>query len=286
MLGDNSILILDPSECYRPEQKKMDDFRYFGIDENDYIQKRVKETYKKMHNNQTVEFVRDRMAYWTKFDKCEMTILDALEKLNALIDESDPDIDLPNIFHAFQTAEKIRQAHPQHDWLHLTGLIHDLGKLMALYGEPQWAVVGDTFPVGCAPKDSIAYRSTTFENNPDMENSKYNTKFGIYEEHCGLENVLMSWGHDEYLYRVLLNHGTKLPDVALFIIRFHSFYPWHTNGDYYHLCDNKDMSMLKWTQEFNKFDLYSKSEEVPDIEALKPYYQSLIDKYIPGLVKW
>lgn len=58
-----------------------------------------------------------------------MTIRQALEKLNELIDESDPDSDLPNIVHAFQTAEKIRADHPNEDWFHLTGLIHDLGKL-------------------------------------------------------------------------------------------------------------------------------------------------------------
>ena len=51
----------------------------------------------------------------------------ALEKLNDLIDESDPDVDMPNIVHAFQTAEEIRAKHPDQDWFHLTGLIHDLG---------------------------------------------------------------------------------------------------------------------------------------------------------------
>ena len=31
---------------------------------------------------------------------------------------------------------------------------------------------------------------------------RYNTKLGIYKEGCGIENVIMSWGHDEYLYHV------------------------------------------------------------------------------------
>ena len=64
-----------------------------------------------------------------------MNIRVALEKLNDLIDESDPDTSLPNIIHAFQTAERAREEFPEHDWLHLTGLIHDLGKIMAFYGE-------------------------------------------------------------------------------------------------------------------------------------------------------
>lgn len=73
--------------------------------------------------------------------------MEALDMLNELIDESDPDSDLPNIVHAFQTAERIRADHPE-DWFHLVGLIHDLGKIMAFSGEPQWAVVGDPSPSG------------------------------------------------------------------------------------------------------------------------------------------
>jgi inositol oxygenase len=34
------------------------------------------------------------------------------------------------------------------------------------------------------------------------------------------------------------------------------------------------------------FDLYTKSTKIPDVEALKPYYQGLIDKYIPGVLKF
>ena len=32
------------------------------------------------------------------------------------------------------------------------------------------------------------------------------TKLGMYKEKCGLSNVLMSWGHDEYLYHLLRDH--------------------------------------------------------------------------------
>lgn len=48
-----------------------------------------------------------------------------------------------------------------------------LWQIMAFYGEPQWAVVGDTFPVGCAWENSIVYRQTSFKNNPDGNNSLY-----------------------------------------------------------------------------------------------------------------
>lgn len=36
----------------------------------------------------------------------------------------------------------------------------------------------------------------------------------------------------------------------------------------------------------SRYDLYSKGETVPDIEQLWPYYQSLIDKYLPGKLEF
>lgn len=41
-----------------------------------------------------------------------------------------------------------------------------------------------------------------FKGNPDYNNSAYNTRYGIYSEKCGLNNVMMSWGHDDYMYLV------------------------------------------------------------------------------------
>ena len=38
--------------------------------------------------------------------------MDAVMSLDQVVDESDPDVDFPNSFHAFQTAEGIREAHP------------------------------------------------------------------------------------------------------------------------------------------------------------------------------
>uniref|UniRef100_T1PBA6 Inositol oxygenase n=1 Tax=Musca domestica TaxID=7370 RepID=T1PBA6_MUSDO len=286
ILQENQIDFIDPSELLRPEptfaEKSISKFRDYSIDEKDPLKERVRQTYRLMHLNQTVDFVKGRHERWLKFNTMRATVRQALEKLNDLIDESDPDIDLPNIVHAFQAAERAREEYPELDWLHLTALIHDLGKIMAFYDEPQWCVVGDTFPVGCEWGDSIVYRKDSFEGNPDGQNPLYNTKYGMYEPNCGVDNLMMSWGHDEYMYQVLKHNKTKLPDMACKIIRFHSFYPWHNGGDYQHLAQPEDEETKKWVLIFNRYDLYTKSAKVPDIEALWPYYQGLIDKYLPG----
>lgn len=287
IIAKHQVECTDISRMFRPEptfaNKPIEAFRQY--DGNDSIHQRVFRTYRLMHTHQTMEFAQGKLNEWCKFDRFSSTIMEALERLNSLVDESDPDSDLPNIVHAFQTAERIRESHPDRDWFHLTGLIHDLGKVMAFY-EPQWAVVGDTFVCGAAFAPSIVYYSNTFDENPDLNDPRYNTEYGIYSPKCGLDQVTMSWGHDEYLYRILRNHGTTLPDEALYMIRFHSFYPWHSGGDYMHLCSERDLQMLPWVREFNEFDLYTKSDSIPDVKALTPYYQSLIDKYIPGNVLW
>jgi inositol oxygenase len=43
-----------------------------------------------------------------------------------------------------------------------------------------------------------------FTDNPDFKNPAYSTKNGIYKEGCGLDNVVISWGHDDYMYLVFV----------------------------------------------------------------------------------
>jgi inositol oxygenase len=205
-----------------------------------------------------------------------MSVWDALDYLNTLVDDSDPDIELDQLQHLLQTAEAIRQdGHP--DWFVLTGLLHDLGKVLCLYGEPQWAVVGDTYPVGCQFSNKIVYPEF-FAENPDYSDERYNTKFGVYSENCGLDNVKMSWGHDEYLYHVMKDY---LPKPALYIIRYHSFYAQHREEAYSHLMNEEDHENFEWVKKFNPYDLYSKVPVPPDAKVLRPYYEDLIAKYLP-----
>ncbi|KAL9306135.1 unnamed protein product [Arabidopsis thaliana] len=248
----------------------------------------VEEFYRVNHIGQTVDFVRKMREEYGKLNRTEMSIWECCELLNEFIDESDPDLDEPQIEHLLQTAEAIRKDYPDEDWLHLTGLIHDLGKVLlhSSFGKlPQWAVVGDTFPVGCAFDESSVHHKY-FKENPDYDNPSYNSKYGIYTEGCGLDNVLMSWGHDDYMYLVAKENQTTLPSAGLFIIRYHSFYALHKSEAYKHLMNNEDRENMKWLKVFNKYDLYSKSKVRVNVEEVKPYYLSLINKYFPSKLKW
>jgi inositol oxygenase len=261
---------------YDPTRTK-EDFRQY----TDTTPPVVREFYRLNHTHQTVDFVRRKKAEYLPLARRSMGIWEAMEFLNTLVDDSDPDTDLSQIDHAVQTAEAARRDGKPH-WFVLTGLIHDLGKVLCLYGEPQWAVVGDTFPVGCAWAESIVYREY-FANNPDRNVPEYQTPNGIYAENGGLDQVDLSWGHDEYLYHVTRKY---LPVEAQYMIRYHSFYPGHKHGDYAHLMNERDREMFRWVREFNPYDLYSKSADRPDMAKLKPYYDDLIKEFFPPVIDW
>lgn len=265
-----------PFRATDPE-KKEEQFRDYRAE----ARASVKEFYRLNHTYQTVDFVRAKRAEFLSLAKNRMGIWEALEYLNTLVDDSDPDTDLAQIEHCLQTSEAIRRdGHP--DWFILTGLIHDLGKILCLYGEPQWAVVGDTFPVGCRFSDKIVFPEF-FAANPDSDMPEYQSDCGIYEERAGLKQVMMSWGHDEYLYHVVKDY---LPEPALYMIRYHSFYPAHREGEYQHLMTDHDREMFAWVRQFNPYDLYTKSSERPNIADLRPYYQGLIDQFFPAQIAW
>jgi len=278
-ITDVQMNVVDPN-------KKKEDFRNYS--ESNSATKVVSKFYYDNHQNQTYEYVIGQEKKYHNFDKMKMGIWEAMELLNTIFDDSDPDTNLSQITHNLQTAEAIRKEFPNEDWFQLTGLIHDLGKILAhpeFGAEPQWGVVGDTFPVGCKFDEKCVFYEY-FQNNPDFHNPKYNTECGVYSEGCGLDNVHMSYGHDEYLYQACVHNKCTLPLPALYMIRYHSFYPLHRENKYQHLLNDQDRDMLKWIREFNRFDLYSKSAEVPDVDKLKPYYMGLIKKYFPDTLNW
>ncbi len=241
----------------------------------------VREFYRLNHRHQTYDFVQAKKKEFLGQSRRRMGIWEAMEFLNTLVDDSDPDTDLSQLEHLLQTAEQIRRdGHPR--WFILTGLIHDLGKILCLYGEPQWAVVGDTFPVGCAWSETIVFHQF-FDANPDSREARYQTRLGVYEEGCGLDKVHLSWGHDEYLYQVVKDH---LPEEGLYMIRYHSFYPGHREGAYQFLTNEKDRRMFEWVRAFNPYDLYSKAAMRPDVAALRPFYEELIAEFFPPVLDW
>lgn len=259
------------------QDKTEDEFRNYKEDANPT----VTEFYRQNHAYQTHDFVLQKKAEHGGLARGKKSIWAMADYLNTLVDDSDPDTDLTQIEHLMQTSEAIRRdGHPR--WFVLAGFVHDLGKVLCLYGEPQWAVVGDTFPVGCAYSDQIVFPEF-FEANPDSRMREYQTLAGIYEPHCGLDQVHLSWGHDEYIYRVTRDY---LPEPAQYMLRYHSFYAAHRHGAYRHLMNAQDERMFEWVRKFNPYDLYSKGRERPNVREIQPYYEDLVAEFFPDEIAW
>ena len=204
-----------------------------------------------------------------------MTVWEATKLLDQLDDEANPKL-ISHQQHLLQTAEAIRaDSHP--DWFVLAGLIHDLGKVLGLFGQPQWAVGGDIFPVGCRYANEVVYPEF-FRFNPDYQNATYQTPLGVYQPGEGLRHVHLSWGHGEYLYHIVKDY---LPEPALYMIRYHSFCAAYRDGAYSYLLNDHDREMFRWVRLFSPYDLRANQSTPVDFNEVRPYYDKLLAKYLP-----
>ena len=251
----------------------------------------VIECYKQQRTNQTYDFVKYANNKYCKFNN-KSSFWELFDKLKNFRDLSDPDITLTNHHHLFQTAEGIRKDGCP-EWMQLVGLIHDLGKILYLKGcdndgtsmLKQWSIVGDTYVVGCKIPRRIIFPEFN-KLNLDMNDSRYNTKNGIYPKKHGLNDVYCSFGHDEYLYRLLKYNNVSLPIQAFYMIRFHSLYLWHKENQYSNLEDDVDKKMKPWVKLFNNYDLYTKEDIESDELKLREYYSRIVNKYLPKELWW
>lgn len=252
-------------------------FRNYGPD----ALQRVKDFYYDNHKNQSFSMAAALRERYIPLRGLKRDVWEVVEEIGGLRDQSDPDLrDVPQLWHFYQTAESLRKKN-QPKAMIAAGFVHDLGKILTRELH-HWAVVGDTFPVGCAFSDKNVFPEY-FQLNPDFDNPRYNTPNGVYTPGVGIENLAMSFGHDEYAHAVL--GGSLPPDVA-FAMRFHSFYPWHRERAYTHLESAQDRQRLPLVRLFAGSDCYSKDSKPPDVETLKPYYQALVRRFFPGKVQW
>jgi inositol oxygenase len=252
----------------------------------------IHNTYKHQRQNINYKFNSYLIDKYCKFNnKSSFWALFSL--LDKITDLSDPDTSLPNSVHALQTAEAIRNSDKTYaDWMPLVGLIHDMGKILYVNGSnvdgtsstTQWSIVGDTFITGCPIPNSIVlpeYNSLNIDHCSGVN---------MYSPGCGLYNTNVSFGHDEYMYRMLVANKHKMPKQAEYIVRYHSLYAWHSGKEYDYLENEEDKKMKHIVKDFSKFDLYTKNDELPIKwnTELKDLYSSLVKKYIAPdmIVRW
>ncbi len=130
------FLSIFTGSCFTDPEKGQDAFQRLSL-------RRTSEhsgAHRLNRKNQTLVVVLEKQRQFSPLTAMRMSVWEAMERLNRLVDDSDPDTEFPQMDHSLQTAGQIRHD-GQPRWMILTGLITDLGKVLCLLGEPQWAVV-------------------------------------------------------------------------------------------------------------------------------------------------
>lgn len=216
--------------------------------------------YKQSWAKQSIEYVLKMKQQYSGFNLCKMDIYKALSLMKDLpchcfkikSEESSNVQEISIRSFLFSMAEEARKCgHP--DWFQLIALIHDLGRVIKLidktsikdFQDYDWTIAIMSRVVGCNPSQSTSFKEFSYLRS-DSNDSRYNTNLGIYHEGCGIENLLLTWTGQEYLYSMLKHNEVELPDEGLAIIRYFLLNEWHTHNEFQSLqsFDDEDLKYL------------------------------------------
>jgi inositol oxygenase len=264
--------------------------------------------YRKAWSKQTVAYVQHMRERYLSFSLKRMSIHEALDLLRGApfspfrIGHNRLGPNPSRRTRCYRTAEACRLAgHP--DWVQFVALVHDLAPVLNFIDvstaaesedDYDWTISCRSRIVGCASPDE-----TTFYEfrrlNADEKDSCYCSRQGMYDLHCGLENVLMAWTGPEYMYHMLRHNNTTIPAEGLAMLRYFSLVDWHSRGEYEHLTNIDDTDVCEFAAEFDQIRRmvrrdYVDEEDLSDEECDKlwnGYYSGLAAKYgLDGELMW
>jgi len=199
-----------------------------------------------LHAAQTRETVAALKRKYQKPVFGKVHVWELVQKLAFCVDAADIALGCANqLIHTQQVVEGMEQDGVQDPDLYLAAILHDLGKVILLAGEAQENVIGSNMPIGA------------------------------YEPGVGLEHVVLTWNHDEFMYSRIKDH---VPEHVAWLVRYHSIQIAQTTP-----CMNqKDQTYLSnYLWPFRKYDGYTKSPwHVPPPSVLDKY-RDLIEKTFP-----
>lgn len=252
----------------------------------------VKDFYRKQRRGVTADMTLKDRSSFLSFKRGKIGMWGMIQKARRYADGSDPDHIKAQLLHLYGAAEKARMKRMP-AWFVLTCLIHDGGKFLMEW-IPEHRVVGDTFPHLIRPQSEEIFFEE-FKFNRDWKKQSYQSKTGAYKKNCGIDNILMTWGHDEYLFQMVFDWLKQNTDFVkkqwkctamelrlfLYMIRFHSFYAFHRESAYKELWSKTDAKLRPFLRVFSMFDLYSKPDKLPPIKELDKTYKPFVEKFFP-----
>ena len=237
---------------------------------------RVEAFYAANHKHQTLDFVLEKKREYLSLNRKTFTVWEALEFLNSLVDDSDPDVDFTQIEHALQTAESIRAA-DQPRWFIVTGWSTTSARSCAssasrsgrssatrsrsaAAGRPRLSTATSSarIPTGSCP----SIRPRTGSTSPAAASTTSTCRGATTST-----STTRSRG--------------SCPDEALYMLRYHSFYPWHKEEEYSHLLERQGPLDAEVGAGVQPLRPVSKGSARPNVEELMPYYEELDEGVLP-----
>ena len=254
---------------------------------------------------QTVDFVHRQRTRFCSLAKQRLSLWDALLALDevppvaaALASGAPRGPPVRHLAASVAAAEAALATHPGAPWLAFVALTHALGRLLLLPrfgGEPAWAVVGETFPVGARFSPAVSF-SAFFAANPDRRKRAYAAPHGVYVPGAGLAEVDMAWSGDEYLLEVLARNRAALPSEGLFCVRYASFEALGQPGVSYNalMSETERATALPWLDALRAIRRQAAAAgaapDAPDgrqrLLALEGMLRPLLDHFCPGELRW
>lgn len=200
--------------------------------------------YKSQH--QTKEEVDTLKRKYENYVFGEFYIWDLVKSLSSCIDPLDERLGVGSqAIHALQVAEYMEEDGITDPDMLVLGIIHDLAKVLLLPHEPP-------------------------------ENVCYNTSIiGEYEDGIGLDNCVLTWCQDEFLYSRMKDH---VPDHIAWLIRYHGI----DSNKCKRYMDKRDKEYTEqYLRDFKRYDGMSKSFYKIPKKSINDY-QNLIESYFPN----
>jgi predicted HD phosphohydrolase len=202
------------------------------------------------HRSQTVEDVNALNAKYLAADAFPepLPVWDAVERLRLVSDPTDRELrEVTQWTHTLQVVEGMERDGVRDDLLYVAAWVHDLGKLLLLTSEDPANVVCDNYVVAGSAR-------------------------------CGMDNCVVNWNHDEYVY---LKLRPLLPPDILWLVRYHSV-SVQACKDYFSDTDRALAARLLFN--FRKYDKGTKSlthQPVVDLDR----HRRLLEKFFPDPIR-